>query len=207
MRKKITLSLSIAVAMLFNSQFARANSDSTKIYFQQAYNELKNMLEGKQPISYERAVFTTENAYYGNKYSYVGYQEMIDGNLFLIKGLMKSSNREDSLNFSTKIDPIASKIDISTLRYTEKEKRELYRKTLANWAIYKYMTDTLFFEQGNHLPFTYQINDPFGMNDWKNSQVINLLISTQQKGNCFALTSLFKIFADRLNSEAYICTA
>jgi hypothetical protein len=42
-------------------------------------------------------------------------------------------------------------------------------------------------------------------NNWENTQVINL--NNTKQGNCFALASLFKIFADRLNSDASLCTA
>lgn len=204
---KIILSVGIATTLLLNMKFANANSDSTKIYFQQAFKEVKNMLEGKQPMSFEKAVFVTENAYRDNQFIYANFQKSLDVHTYLIKGLMKGSSKENEIDFRTLIDFSKPNFDINTLNYTEKEKREMYRKTLANWAIFKYMTDTIQFSNIYHRPWVYQISDPFGMNDWRNSQVLNLLSSKEQKGNCFAITSLFKILSDRLNSEAYICTA
>lgn len=204
---KIILSIGIVTTLLFITPFAKANSDSTKIYFQQAFKEVKNMLEEKQPMSFEKAVFVTENAYLENKFSYQDFQQIIDANLIFIRALTEANNKEASKDFRTLIDFSKPNFDINTLNYTEKEKKEMYRKTLANWAIFTYMTDTTYYFGTPHLPFSYQIKDPFGMNDWKNSQVSNLLTSEEQKGNCFALVSLFKILSDRLNSEAYICTA
>lgn len=204
---KIFLSLIVGTTLLLNTKFATANTDSTKMFFQKAFDEVKNMLEAKQPMNFERAIFVTENAYLNNSIAYKDFQATLDANIYLINQLMNSNNRDSLQNFKTIIDPKASKIDFTTLRYTEKEKKELYRKALANWAIFTYMTDTTSYSGIAHFPFSYQINDPFGMNDWKNSQVINLFNAKSKKGNCFALVSLFKILADRLNSEAYICTA
>lgn len=207
MRNKITLIIGIAAILLLKVSFAQEKPDSAKIFFRQAYSEIKNMVEGKQPMSFERAVFVTENAYWENQYVYENFQKALDVHTYIIRGLMKGSSKESEMDFRTLIDFNQPKFDINTLNYTEKEKREMYRKTLANWMIYKYMTDTIEIDRVFHRPWTYQIEDPFGMNNWKNSQVINLISSKEQKGNCFAITSLFKILSDRLNSEAYICTA
>lgn len=204
---KFTSIIGIISVFLLSIKFANANSDSTKIYFQQSFTELKNMLEGKQPASFERAVFISENPYLNNRFPYANFQKVLSSHIYLIEQLMEMNNYESSNDFRTLIDFNAPKFDINTLNFTEKEKKEMYRKTLANWAIFKYITDTTLFSNFVHLPFTYQFNDPFGMNDWKNSQVINLLSSKEQKGNCFALVSLYKIFSDRLNSGAFICTA
>lgn len=205
--KNIFLSIIIVATLLFSIKFTSANSDSTKVFFQQAFNEAENMLEGKQKMDFERAVFITENPYLNNQISYAEYQQVLNLHTYMIKRLMAANNREASMDFRTLIDFNTPRFDVSTLRYTETEKKEMYRKTLANWSIFTYMTDTTFFYDLEHIPFSYQINDPFGMNDWKNSQVINLLLNNEQKGNCFAITSLFKIFSDRLNSGSYICIA
>lgn len=204
---KFTSAIGIIAVFLLSIKFANANSDSTKIYFQQSFTELKNMLEGKQPISFEKAVFISENSYHNNAFRYENFQKALDVHIYMIKGLMKGSSLEDSIDFSVKIDPNAKRFDINTLNFTEKEKREMYQKTLANYMIYKYMTDTIQIGNVFHRPWTYNIADPFGMNDWKNSQVVNLISNKEQKGNCFALVSLYKIFSDRLKSGAYICTA
>lgn len=204
---KFTSAIGIIAVFLLSIKFASANSDSTKIYFQQSFMELKNMLEGKQPISFERAVFITENPFRNNQLDFNNFQNSIDAHTYLIEQIANANDKSASIDFSVKIDHKAKKFDINTLNFTEKEKKEMYRKTLHNWAIYTYLNDTTYLYGIGNLPFTYQFNDPFGMNDWKNSQVSNLLFNSEKKGNCFALVSLYKILSDRLNSEAYICTA
>ena len=73
------------------------------------------------------------------------------------------------------------------------------------------MTDSTYFVDTNnrtitsHWPYKYATNDPLGTTDWTNTQVGNLLLNG--KGNCFAFVSLFKIYSERLKSEANICTA
>jgi len=36
------------------------------------------MLSGAKPLDYERAVFITENAYWGNKFNYKIFQNVLD---------------------------------------------------------------------------------------------------------------------------------
>lgn len=207
MKQKFKIYISIAIFTLLINNITVADNDSTKIYFQQAFMELKSMLEGKQPINFERAVFITENPFWDNKISYEEFQDDISENISIIQLFANANNKSSEQNFKTTIDFSEKKFDINTLNYTEKEKQEMYLNTLNNFAIFKYITDTIIYYGDKHLPFSYAMSDPFGMTDWKNSQVINLLSSPKKEGNCFALVSLFKIFANRLNSEAYICTA
>ncbi|MGV6861021.1 MAG: hypothetical protein ACWA41_04570 [Putridiphycobacter sp.] len=164
------------------------------------------MLEGKEIKSFEKAVFLSENPYLNNKYSFENFEYGINQHIFLIEKLIKANNQSDSLDFSTEIDR-SKPYDVRSFRYTSEEKKELYQKALTNWAIFTYMTDTIELPYSYHYPFSYQIEDPFGMKNWKHSQVTNLLTSDNQKGNCLSLVSLFKIFSERLNSDAIICTA
>ncbi len=193
---------------MFSIQVILANvpADTSEIAFQQALAEIKSMLEGKQPLHFEKALFVSENAFYNNAYSYEEFSLTVEAHAYLIQRLIAANDRTDSLDFSTKMD-FHQKVDITTLVYTEEEKKELYRKALANWAIFTYMTDTTYFYGFRHLPFSYQLNDPFGMNDWRNSQVLHLLLGNTRKANCFALTAWFKILSDRFRSDARICTA
>lgn len=199
--------IAITTLTLFKSNFINSQTDSTKLYFQQSFNELKSMLEGKQPMSFEKAVFLSENPYWDNKYAYQDFKDVITYESNKIQKLIVLNNKSDSMDFSVKIDFNAKKHNINNLKYTEQEKREMYRKTLANWAIFKFITDTTNFYNVIHYPFTYQLDDPFGANDWKHSQIMNLFISDEKKGNCLALATLFKLYADRLNTNAYLCTA
>jgi len=185
---------------------ASEKKDSTKIYFENAFTELKSMIEGKTPANFERAVFTSENAYWNNKYSFENFINAIDIHLYSIEKLIAANDKSDTMNFSASVMS-NGKFKMDDIRYLPKEKKELYLNALKNWAIFKYMVDTTSVAPFYHLPFSYASNDPFGRKEWGNSQVLNLLASGKQKGNCFALTGLFKIFSDRLNAGATICTA
>ena len=49
-----------------------------EVYYQNAYTELKDMLENKQPLNFKRAVFVTENAYLNNQVDYNLYCKYIE---------------------------------------------------------------------------------------------------------------------------------
>lgn len=191
------LQLTIATTL-----FAGENSDSLekqKSCFYSAKQELNEMLSRKIPLDYERAIFIIEDAYWGNQNDYSYYQSILDFHTENILRIIDSKINETSKNFKP------------TLLETEEQKKDKYEKAITNWAIFSYMTDSSLFVGKNknflHLPFHYSTNDPLGTMDWKNTEVFNLLDVKNKKGNCFALVSLFKIFSERLNSEANICTA
>lgn len=174
--------------------------------YETAFDELKAMLEGRIEPNFERAVFISENPYYGNKYTYEEFKNTIDVHTDFIKQLIANNDKSDSIDFNVKVNQYG-RFNLDDIRHLPKEKKELYQKALANWAIFKYITTPTAIYPRYHLPFTYASHDPFGKKDWANSQVIHLLISEDQKGNCFSLTALYKILADRLNADARLCTA
>jgi len=47
-------------------------------HYQVALDEITQMLDGKKPLSFKRAVFLTENAYYGGKLSWIDFCAEID---------------------------------------------------------------------------------------------------------------------------------
>ncbi len=204
MKKRINIlafSLLIAAALK-----ASEPADSSKVYFEQAFSELKSMLEGKIPASFERAVFISENPYRDNRYSFESYRDAIDRHLYFVRQLFAANDRSDTMNFSAKVMS-NGKFKMEDIRYLPSEKKELYLNALKNWAIFKYITDTVVVFPFIHTPFLYASDDPFGQKDWSGSQVLNLLASEEPEGNCFALAGFFKILSDRLNAGAVICTA
>jgi len=170
-------------------------------HFQQAFEEISAMLEGKQPLDFERAVFITENAYRDNSLNYEAFKAALDVHSVIIEQFIKANDGYDWKQFVRGNMGIAPDMEV--------EAKERYRKALANYAIFTYLTDTLTVKLGGqeflHLPYTYSNDDPFGTADWKNSQTMNLLET--QKGNCYSLVTLFKIFSERFKSEANIGTA
>src|SRR5690606_6344211 len=148
---------------------------------------------GTKEANFERAVFISENPYYGNKYSYEEFQRDIEFHLFFVQKLIELNDKSDSMDFNVKVNQYG-RFNMDEIRHLPGEKEELYRKALSNWAIFTYITDTTGIYL-YHPPFTYATHDPFGIKDWSNSQVIHLLYSQEQKGNCFALTAFYKILA------------
>ena len=187
---------------------------TNKDEYELALVELKNMLEGKTALSFERAVFVSENPYYDGKFTYADFQQSITKRQMVIQQLINANDNSDTIEFDRKVNQYG-RFSLKDLEYLPAERKELYRTALANWAVFKYLTDTVIICTTKdssittlyHPPYNYAVADPFGMKDWRNSQVINLLVSEQNKGNCFALTALFKILSDRFNANARLCTA
>ncbi len=186
----------ISASTTYANNFTKEDS-LAKSCFYSAKTEIENMLSGKIPLDYERAVFITENAYYSNSIIAERFYFLIDYHTERILQLIANNDNEDKQNFKHNI------------LYSEADQRKMYRELLANWAIYTYLTDTLYQLDGNNVniytPFTYSYKDPMGTSNWCNSQVVNLL--SEKQGNCYAFVSLFKILSERFHSNANISTA
>lgn len=200
--KQIQLFITLVIGqLLFSAPIKAADiPDSTTVSKQHYYaakEQFKDMLSGKEELSYEKAITIVENAYYENQVNLVDFNLLID---FHVQNI----NRIIEINY----DESAMEIE-RILHKTEEQQKEEYRNALINWAIYSYITDTTLFLVNNqlfyHLPYEYSYEDPLGTVNWQTTQVFNLL--DNKTGNCYALASLFKIFSERLNSEAFICTA
>lgn len=190
--------------MLFSQHFsfryklvAENNDSLAKLHFSTAKQHIENMLSGKAPLSYEDAIFAIENAWWDGEVSRASFDDVLDFHVSNIKSLIAAY-----------ADPQKQSLQGDILE--SKEQKQLkYHKALTNYAIFKYMTDSSLWvvPEGAylHTPFTYSFADPLGTAQWTNTQVINLL--NYHQGNCFALASLFKIFSDRLQSDAVLCTA
>ena len=199
--KQIPLFITLVIGQLLFSATIKAADipDSitvSKQHYYAAKEQFKDMLSGKEELSYEKAITIVENAYYENEVNLVDFNLLID---FHVQNI----NRIIEINY----DESALQIE-QVLHKTEEQQIEEYKNALTNWAIYSYITDTTLFLVNNrlsyHLPYEYSYADPLGTVNWRNTQVFNLL--DNKTGNCYALASLFKIFSERLNSEAFICT-
>lgn len=190
--RAIILSYLLFIGITINAQ------TTSKQNFINAKNEIENMLNGKTPLDYERAIFITENAYYDNKLNYSEYSEFIDLSANYAFELAKKLNASNVVKQKQNI--LISK-DSSAIN--------LYRAS-ANYAIYKLITDTtiMVFNKNYfmHFPFVYSYSDPLASKNWNYSQLTNLYLDKSKQGNCNALTSLFKILSMRLNSNANLCT-
>ena len=80
------LLLVIAVIFVQYISYGQTNKkDSSKVSFYKAYEALKSMLEGKDSLNYEKAVFITENAYHNNYFNYEHFKSLIDFHTNMIK--------------------------------------------------------------------------------------------------------------------------
>ncbi len=194
MKSVKVLLLLLIVAPIPGRSGTASNADHK--YFTSAQNELKAMLDGSQEASFERAIYLIENAWWDGKISYSEFQTMLD---FHTQNIKQFSSLNNALNNNP----------VSDFKGTKEHKIKIQEDAINNYAIFNYLTkpsvwvtsNTVF----NHKPYTYSNSDPLGTNDWTNTHVTHLL--STNKGNCFALASLFKIFSDRLSSDAILCTA
>lgn len=90
----------IALLLLFASlaHTGLAQNIDSKINYQSAFYELRQMLEGDAPLSFKRAVFITENAYVDNQLKYEDFQKQIDALVSLTKAVAAT----DGLNYPYK---------------------------------------------------------------------------------------------------------
>lgn len=187
------------LALLFAIQVSHAAESLNSQAFQQARQQIADMLSGKTALNFERAVFLTENAFWNNELDETEFSEFINHHALQIQKLVQANNTKTENDFKPHIYKNA------------KEQYDIYLKSLTNWAIFTYLTDTTYFLENNsiyyHLPYTYSNNDPLGMLNFSNTQVNKLLYADERSGNCYALTALFKILSERLQSNAAICTA
>lgn len=197
-RMKRTLYLLLIVICTYNPLSANDNTGSLP-HFEQARQQLADMLNGKTPLSYERAVFITENAYWDNELSEAEFTNVLNLHTAYIQQLYRANHQKSISDFKP------------TLLKTAAQQLQQYEKALANYAIYLYMTDTTYYIDSAHisyhLPNTYSQTDPLGTLNFSNTQVHSLLYSPMQQGNCYAQAALFKIYSDRLQSNAALCTA
>lgn len=200
MKKAFITSLFLVFACMHHLAYAGDEIERQKQYFLDAKKGIEDMLDGKVPLSYERAIFLIENAWWENTLNYSSYDALIS----------EHANRIMMLAREAYVRPNFDNLSIlERAQMSPVERQRAYKKTLSNWAIFKYMTDTTYcLKSGvafHHLPYKYSFSDPMGTNDWSNTQVVNLLERSQ--GNCFALASLYKIFSEKLHSDALLSTA
>jgi len=201
--KAIVFLIVLAIPQLLCLTATAQDKEATKANYLVAKREITDMLAGKEPLSYERAIFIIENAWHDNKNSYRNFQAYLEYGTNNIRTILSQmpdkAAKQEANNF------------FDALREKGNEEQGFLPSARANYAIYKYMTDTTYFADTitdrviRHIPYHYAISDPLGSKDWTNTQTGNLLLNGQ--GNCFALASLFKIYADRLGTDAHICTA
>jgi hypothetical protein len=148
--------------------------------YQNAYLELKSILNGHSQLDFKRAVFLTENAWYNGTINYDTFNENIE-ELAMICRLWQQSQE---------------------FKYTATDKE----KVLTNASIFAVMCDTIWLtEKLARLPYQYNFDDYNGNKDWT-SMFVTALLETH-RGNCHSMPFLYKILAEELGAPAWLSFA
>ncbi|MBS1778028.1 MAG: hypothetical protein JST70_01805 [Bacteroidetes bacterium] len=201
--KHILLSLLVFLLLGISSKASTDSLSVRKSIYRETKQKIENMLDGKEPLSFERAIYLIENAYWENGLDYEGFKQVLDFHLQNVIAIAQANDLPDSFYQPTLLQ--------STIQ-SKKDRSIAMENLRKNWAIYAYMTDTtVIYHEVNgwrpvlSLPFKYSYTDPMGTRDWQNTLVSHLLLT--KRGNCFALASLYKILAERLGTDAVLSTA
>ncbi len=202
--KRIIQSLLLAFVITGTAE-ANDSLSIKKDNFVKARHTLEQMLVGEKELNYEEAIYTIENAYGDNQLSAAQYHSSINRHVGNLRNIIAANRGKIIDNYNPDI--------LLSAMQSKEDRAKKNKDLLANWAIYSYLTDTLFYVQQDSnrlylmrsLPYQYSYTDPLGTADWSNTQVSHLLRT--KSGNCFALASLYKILADRLHTDAALCTA
>ena len=159
-------------------------SQSAKALYDSTFTVLEEMIEGKTPVDFKKAVYLVENSFLDGSLSYKDFCEAIDYYKHLCVGLINTRD----------------------LKYDESDKQQVSVYA----AVFTVMKDTvpIEVEKGNviyNLPLTYDFEDITGENDWTKMFVSKLLMA--YKGNCHSLPYLYKILVEELGGKAYLAYA
>lgn len=154
----------------------------TKAHYRRAFDELNQMLTGESPLSFKRAVFVAENAYLDNQLDYDEFTRQIDALVLLSKAIAAADG----------------------LDYSGKDRQQV----LFSASLFRVMKSKLIFQKPDSSltfqtsPFTYDLDDFWGENDWTKMFVSKLLDT--HTGNCHSLPALYKILSDELGVQSWL---
>jgi hypothetical protein len=142
------------------------------------------MLSGRTLLSFRKAVFNTENAYFDGKLN----REQINQEIQALIKIIKVVSANESFN------------------YIESDK-DIFVK---HASLFKVLKDTVLIKIDSentllHIPYSYDFDDMWGQKDWSKMFVSKLLVTG--KGNCHSLPYLYKILSEELNIPAYLSFA
>jgi len=148
----------------------------------EALDQIGNMLSGREPLDFKRAVYLTENAYLNGQLSY----DVFNADIRFLTGLCKVWMTEAVLDNYPYPDSL---------------------NVLKNAAIFHVLKDSSFVLREFFWPepTTYNFSDFSGEKNWTGQFVTSLLITGT--GNCHSLPFLYKILANELQAEAYLSLA
>lgn len=154
----------------------------TRAGYERAYQELAKMLDGTYPLSFKRAVFVTENAYFDNRLDYAEFSQHIAALAQVCRALKANNDRY--------------------FLYDRDDRENVAR----NAAIFRLMKDTIDVGRGQRLlPYRYDFEDFDGDRNWAKMFVSKLLVT--HSGNCHSLPYLYKMLADETGAQTWLALA
>lgn len=165
------------IQMLSTKGFPSQSYQEGTANYYSAFNEINNMLEGKQPLSLGRAVFLVENAYYNNTLSYDNFQKNIDDQL----QFCNEKIRED------KLDP--------------------NNNLVKNMMLFRLVSDTLKIKPKGtertitHLPIKYDLDDYKSEKNFDSHFVSKLMKSGS--GQCYSMPLYYLVLAEKMGAKAH----
>ncbi|MFT3995754.1 MAG: hypothetical protein QM660_15700, partial [Dysgonomonas sp.] len=145
--------------------------------FYSAFEELNNMLNGRETLNLGRAVFLAENAWYNNELNYNDYREGI-------KASVEFCNQK-----------------------IEEEKLDKNDNLVKNMMLFRFMSDTLQIKDKRtgkeqaHLPSKYNYDDYDSQINY-DSHFVTTLMRTGL-GQCHSMPLYYLVLAEEMNAEAY----
>lgn len=166
------------IQMLATKGFpSQSYQNGTSSYYK-AYNEINDMLEGKQPLNLGRAVFLVENAYYNNTLNYEDYQKTITDQI----KVCKEKIREDKLNKDNNL--------------------------VKNMMLFRLISDTLKIKPIGverpitHYPVKYDLDDYKSEKHYDSHFVTKLMKSGS--GQCYSMPLYYLVLAEKIGAKAYL---
>ncbi|BEV05963.1 YdeI/OmpD-associated family protein [Chryseobacterium gambrini] len=159
------------------------NTDKENRFYEEAFQNIDNMLNDKQEYSFKNAVFGVENAYYQGKLDVLQLEREIN----FLKAFSGSILKSRELN------------------YSESDKNNVSKYA----AVFSIMCQSLPVMVKDtviqYKPFNYDFEDVFGHKEISNLFVSKLLLT--KKGNCNSMPYLYKILAEELGVDANLALA
>ncbi len=154
----------------------QSHQDGTSIYYK-AFDEINNMLNGKQPLNLGRAVFLVENAYYNNTLNYDEYQKSLNDQV----KLCSEKIREDKLNKDNNL--VKNMMLFRLISDTLKIKPIGYERTIT------------------HFPIRYDLDDYKSEKHYDSHFVTKLMKSGY--GQCYSMPLYYLVLAEKIRAKAY----
>lgn len=155
---------------------SQSYQEGTSSYYK-AFEEINNMLEGKQPLNLGRAVFLVENAYYNNTLNYDDYQKTINDQL----QFCNEKIHED------KLDP--------------------NNNLVKNMMLFRLISDTLKIKPRGtertitHLPIKYDLDDYKSEKHFDSHFITKLMKSGS--GQCYSMPLYYLVLAEKMGAKAH----